>query len=121
MIRGSQLISGSGVPLHEILTRKLGGWGKCLVTRATLRTGLSFKEAEASGCLAIGKRNMISKELLEILACPACDERPPVRLSEDQQFIVCDVCGRRYPVKDDIPVMLVEEAILPDTKSTQDQ
>jgi len=56
---------------------------------------------------------MIAKELLDILACPACDERPPVRLAEDGQSLVCDVCGRRYPIHDDIPVMLVEEAVLP--------
>ena len=48
---------------------------------------------------------MVSKELLEILACPAC--KTPVRL--DDTFIVCDACGRRYPVRDGIPVMLIEE------------
>ena len=56
---------------------------------------------------------MISKDLLEILACPACDDRPPVRLSQDEKFIVCDKCGRQYPIKDDIPVMLVDEAVRP--------
>jgi uncharacterized protein YbaR (Trm112 family) len=57
---------------------------------------------------------MISNELLEILACPACDERPPVQLSEKKDFLACPKCGRRYPIKDDIPVMLVEEAELPE-------
>ncbi|MBT3378308.1 MAG: Trm112 family protein [Lentisphaerae bacterium] len=56
---------------------------------------------------------MISKELLDILACPACDERPPVLLSEDGAWLVCQTCGRRYPVRDEIPVMLVDEAELP--------
>ena len=56
---------------------------------------------------------MISKELLDILACPACEERPPVELSEDGDYLVCGQCGRKYPIKDDIPVMLVDEAILP--------
>jgi len=56
---------------------------------------------------------MISAKLVEILACPACDERPPVRLSADQQTLDCSKCGRRYPVRDDIPVMLVEEALPP--------
>lgn len=57
---------------------------------------------------------MISNDLLDILACPACDERPPVRLSEDEQYLVCDNCGRQYPIRDDIPVMLVDEAVRPD-------
>lgn len=49
---------------------------------------------------------MIDQELLEILACPAC--RGSVR--QEGEKIVCTQCGRRYPVKDGIPVMLVEEA-----------
>ena len=49
---------------------------------------------------------MIDKELLEILACPAC--RADVKLDGD--VIVCVKCGRRYPIKDDIPIMLIDEA-----------
>ena len=49
---------------------------------------------------------MIDKELLEILACPAC--RGDVELKGDK--IVCRSCGRKYPIKDGIPVMIVEEA-----------
>jgi hypothetical protein len=52
---------------------------------------------------------MIDKELLAILACPAC--KADVRLEGDR--IVCSKCGRRYPIKDDIPVMLIDEAELP--------
>jgi len=52
---------------------------------------------------------MIDKELLEILACPLC--KTEVKLENDR--IVCIECGRRYPVKDDIPVMLIDEAELP--------
>jgi uncharacterized protein YbaR (Trm112 family) len=51
----------------------------------------------------------IDPQLLEILACPACDERPPVR--QDGEWLVCDVCKRRYPIRDGIPVMLVDEAV----------
>jgi len=54
---------------------------------------------------------MISKELLEILACPACETRPGVHPTEDGAYLVCDACGRHYPVRDDIPVMLVDEAL----------
>jgi uncharacterized protein YbaR (Trm112 family) len=56
---------------------------------------------------------MLSKELLEILACPACDSRPPVRANEDETELVCTECGRRYPVREGIPVMLVDEALPP--------
>ena len=49
---------------------------------------------------------MIDKELLDILACPAC--KADVKLEKEK--IVCVQCGRRYPVKDGIPVMLAEEA-----------
>ena len=49
---------------------------------------------------------MISPELLEILACPAC--KTPVTLENDR--LVCSQCGRRYPIRDGIPVMLIEEA-----------
>ncbi len=53
---------------------------------------------------------MIDKELLEILACPKC--KSEVRLDEDAQRIVCTsaTCGLRYPIRDGIPVMLIDEA-----------
>lgn len=54
---------------------------------------------------------MIDKELLALLACPLC--KTSVRLEGDR--IVCLSCGRRYPVKDDIPIMLIDEAELPDS------
>ena len=55
---------------------------------------------------------MIDKELLDILACPLC--KTDVKLEGDR--IVCSKCGRRYPVKDDIPIMLIEEAELQKTE-----
>lgn len=55
---------------------------------------------------------MIDKELLDILACPAC--KADVALEGDR--IVCAECGRRYPIKDGIPIMLIEEA----TKHAED-
>lgn len=50
----------------------------------------------------------IDERLLEILVCPAC--RGPVEVKERRQLIVCTACDLRYPVRDGIPVMLVEEA-----------
>ena len=49
---------------------------------------------------------MIDKELLEILACPAC--KSDIKLQDEK--IVCTQCGLKYPIKDGIPVMLVDEA-----------
>jgi uncharacterized protein YbaR (Trm112 family) len=62
---------------------------------------------------------MISPELVQILACPACADRPPVRLSADGEFLVCTQCGRRYPIREDIPVMLVDEALTSDDQDTK--
>jgi len=57
---------------------------------------------------------MIDKMLLEILACPVCRER--VELKGDR--LVCVKCGRRYPIRDGIPVMLPEEAERPETEES---
>ncbi len=54
---------------------------------------------------------MIDKELLDILACPAC--KADVKLEGEK--IVCQnpSCALRYPIKDGIPVMLIDEAEKP--------
>jgi hypothetical protein len=51
----------------------------------------------------------ISPELLKILVCPL--DRAPVRLVPGGTGLRCDQCRRVYPIRDDIPVMLVEEAL----------
>lgn len=56
---------------------------------------------------------IISPELLEILACPIC--KTPVRLEGDR--LVCDTCGRRYRIEDGIPIMLIDEAEMPQRRS----
>lgn len=50
----------------------------------------------------------IDQELLDILACPKC--KGEVRLTEEKDGLVCDACKLKYPVRDDIPVMLIDEA-----------
>ena len=62
---------------------------------------------------------MVSADLLEILRCPYCVSGPTRREGPDpgrlvltkDTWLVCqeDGCGRKYPIKDDIPVMLIEE------------
>ncbi len=48
---------------------------------------------------------MISQELLDILVCPACKTKVVL----ERELLVCGACGRRYPIRDGIPVMLIEE------------
>ena len=50
----------------------------------------------------------ISKELLEILVCPWC--KAALDLKQDGNGLKCVQCKRVYPIRDDIPVMLVDEA-----------
>jgi len=57
---------------------------------------------------------VIDKELLKILACPLCKES----VTQQDDKIVCDKCQRRYPIRDGIPVMLVEEAEEPPAQSS---
>ncbi len=52
----------------------------------------------------------IPKELLAILVCPVC--KSPVHLVADSSGLKCDACKRIYPIRDDIPVMLPEEATI---------
>ena len=60
---------------------------------------------------------MINRDLLEILACPV--DRAAVREEEGGAYLVCTECGRRYPVRDGIPVMLIDEALPPAGESTR--
>jgi hypothetical protein len=50
----------------------------------------------------------VSKDLLEILVCPMC--KTPVELKSDASGLKCTSCHRVYPIRDDIPVMLIDEA-----------
>ena len=50
----------------------------------------------------------INPELLEILVCPKCKGR--IHMDESQNNIICDNCRLRYEIRDDIPIMLIEQA-----------
>jgi LSD1 subclass zinc finger protein len=52
----------------------------------------------------------VAPELLEILACPQC--KTPVALVHGGTGLKCATCHRVYPIKDDIPVMLIDEATI---------
>jgi hypothetical protein len=92
--------AGNGRSGESSLTRKLGespGRIDCIRRRL-----LQFLFEDSERAMAI------SQELLAILVCPIC--KKPVRLLADNSGLKCEVCRRVYPVRDDIPVMLPEEA-----------
>ena len=50
----------------------------------------------------------VSQELLEILVCPKC--KGDISLNEKKDGLLCDHCKLKYEIKDDIPIMLIDEA-----------
>ena len=54
----------------------------------------------------------VDPELLEILACPKCKQPVEYKSTDGEEFLVCTApdCRLAYPVRDDIPVMLIDEA-----------
>ena len=50
----------------------------------------------------------LSQDLLDILACPKC--KGEVHLNEKQDGLICEACKLRYPIREDIPIMLIDEA-----------
>jgi uncharacterized protein YbaR (Trm112 family) len=51
----------------------------------------------------------IDKELLNILACPKC--KGDLILEDDESALVCNTCKLKYRIEDDIPIMLIDEAV----------
>lgn len=52
--------------------------------------------------------SMISQDLLDILVCPAC--KKPLELRDNPASLKCGECRRVYPIQDDIPILLIDEA-----------
>jgi uncharacterized protein YbaR (Trm112 family) len=50
----------------------------------------------------------VKQELLDILACPKC--KGDIKLNDTQDGLICDNCKLLYHIKDDIPIMLIDEA-----------
>ncbi len=57
----------------------------------------------------------VAKELIDLLVCPNCHGR--IEYKERRNLIICTECGLHYPVRDNIPVMLVEEATRPPSRA----
>lgn len=53
----------------------------------------------------------VDADLIELLVCPAC--RGAIEYKPRRDLIICTGCGLHYPVRDDIPIMLVDEAFTP--------
>jgi uncharacterized protein YbaR (Trm112 family) len=56
----------------------------------------------------IGGIMAISKDLLDILACPKC--KGDIYLTDKEDGLICDACKLLYEIRDDIPIMLIDEA-----------
>jgi uncharacterized protein YbaR (Trm112 family) len=67
-----------------------------------------FGPSTALRSMSYNAQVMIAKELLEILVCPACKQALEYR--EKPESLKCKQCHRVYAVKDDIPIMLIDEA-----------
>ena len=60
----------------------------------------------------------IDPELLNILACPKC--KADIKMTADEQGLKCMECFRVYPIKDGIPVMLIDEATVDPKQKVKD-
>jgi hypothetical protein len=85
----------------------VGCWGEWRFGRVTIRFEMIVG-------LRTEMRMAIPQQLLEILVCPIC--KTPVKLLADGSGLKCSACHRVYPVRDDIPVMLPEEAKIADSE-----
>jgi hypothetical protein len=89
------------------LLQKKGKASPALISKYPAQTGAGLVIAawrKLRGVVFVEK--MLDKELIDILACPAC--KADVELKGNK--IVCKKCGRKYPVREGIPVMLIDEA-----------
>ena len=73
-----------------------------------MRSGTRSSSPPARALINWNVSMAISQELLEILVCPVCKAK--VVLKEDGSGLKCVECKRVYPVRDDIPIMLIDQA-----------
>ncbi len=87
----------------------LGRPRHCELAKQSRSTPRNDSDIPASGNIYIKhkeKTAMIDKELLDILACPVC--KSEIQLKGDR--LICQKCRKYYPIRDGIPVMLIDEA-----------
>lgn len=107
--------SGFGLPALKILHCR-GCWHCSIATEARSHGGLLFGASvvipvtRAFPFLSYNAHVMIAKDLLEMLLCPACKQALEYR--QNPESLKCTQCHRVYAVKDDIPIMLIDEATI---------
>ena len=115
----------AGVPLFDEWRPQATGSPRRLARLKPPLSVISFGIPETSSRLYANRTSEvrtpmpISQDLLEILACPACKQ--PVELRADGDALKCVACHRVYPIRDDIPVMLIDEATIEDEPATPPQ
>jgi uncharacterized protein len=79
--------------------------------RPSLNTNLPllFCSPTNRASLAYNFLIMIPKDLLDILVCPVC--KKPLVLKENGESLKCGECHRVYPIRDDIPILLIDESV----------
>jgi hypothetical protein len=60
----------------------------------------------------------LSEELWQVIACPAPDHGE-LRADEERLMLVCTVCAREFPVRNGIPMLLLDEALIPDVGNSE--
>ena len=60
----------------------------------------------------MSEQQRVSEELLLLLACPVCGKKVELR----QEHLICSDCGRKYPIRDGIPDMMVEDGEYPEKR-----
>jgi len=56
---------------------------------------------------------MMLKQILDILVCPVPECRKALKLAQDESSLHCTGCGRIYPIRDGIPILLIDQAKMP--------
>lgn len=97
VVRRNCLGSSRRLGIRELTAKN--GRGNCPTTLSSGNEGL----IRAYNCFV-----MIAKELLEILVCPVC--KKPLVQKDNGESLKCAECRRVYPVRDEIPILLVDEA-----------
>lgn len=69
----------------------------------------SPNDAESNQVSVFVKNMNSHKEFLDILVCPKC--KGEVHLDEDESGLICEKCRLKYPIKDGISVMLIDEVV----------
>ena len=106
--------------MKRLLLLALAAAGALLWWRRRSQAGESFETAPAAPALSQEPPRLggnVDPELLAILACPL-DKQPVTRQGN---YLVCSACQRHYPIRDGIPVMLIDEALTPEQAAAAPQ